>query len=324
MARAVGPVAGTVADAVLAARLTDAINALRADDRRRRLDIAVDVSFPSGVLIASGAERAAGPDRAHIRSGGHDVLPGTSVAGALRAEVRAIAEACAPDHAEAWVAAAMGSEPRPETTTAASPRGSAVVVAEGDLGPASPEVPASRVAYSRLRIDPFSGGPWAHALLTEEVLYGAGGTVLLGLRLPWIEEAEDPRARSWDGVAGLAIRAVAQLARGRLALGATVAVGRGTVSSHRLGIHGKTAAGQRIDIDVGIVDDEAVGSAPTRAAAPEAAIGNPPTTATWRRFEPAIDVSQLATVNALCEALTAKGVAPPELAPSLRGRGTGT
>jgi CRISPR/Cas system CSM-associated protein Csm3 (group 7 of RAMP superfamily) len=243
----VSPLAAGVADGVarlagdaLAEAVREHLDRLRGPrgDRRRSLRVAVEATFASGLLVGGVTGGAEGPDAVHLLSGGKDVLPGTSLAGALRAEAGRVAARIAPSVAGEMVEALFGTasdgnDPR---------RGSPLVVDEVPLRG------GTRVVGTRVRLDPFTGGNWTNGLFDEEVLHGASGLMAVTLRLPWME-ASSPALPRWNAVAGLTLRVMVQLARGRVALGGTVGVGRGTVLGTHLWISGVTPDGRELEVD---------------------------------------------------------------------------
>lgn len=222
-------------------RLTDAIVAALPGetamaslaDQRDRFSAKLTLSWPqAGLLVRSAGSEPEDPDSVHLRSGGEAVLPGTSVAGALRARATRICRLFSADAegAEAVVAGVFGPRmgdrtPGEEENEAAASR---LRVSENTV-PAGEEV--HRLQPSRIRVDRFTGGVVHGALFTEEPLYGGRTELKLELRSPQ------------PGEMGLILLLIKDLLTGDLPLGGTSSVGRGVAA----GSASLTLEGQAIE-----------------------------------------------------------------------------
>ncbi len=182
------------------------------DDKRQRVVIAVELASKGPLLIRNAPSEADAPDAVHLRSAGRSVVPGTSVAGALRARAMRIARVVRRDHndAEHWVNATFG--PRLDGVPAANEfeaRASRLLIAESLVEGGVRRRP------SRIRIDRFTQGVSPGALFEEEVEHG--GRVRLRLEL---------RGRQ-QGELGLVLLVLKDLLSGDLPIGGASAVGRG-------------------------------------------------------------------------------------------------
>lgn len=178
-------------------------------DQRESVKAEVTLTFTGWLLVRSPAATADGPDVVHLRSRGRAVLPGTSVAGALRLQARRIARSVAGDHddrVDAIVDGLFG--PRLGKGGASKPCASRLRVAESVVN-----ARASRT--TRIRIDRFTQGVAAGALFEEEPVIGVA--VKLTLELRSVDAAQ----------LGLLILLLKDLTSGDVPLGGSVAVGRG-------------------------------------------------------------------------------------------------
>jgi CRISPR/Cas system CSM-associated protein Csm3 (group 7 of RAMP superfamily) len=186
-------------------------------DQRRRVVAIAQLELRGGLLVRSPSATADAPDVAHLTSGGGPVLPGTGLAGALRARALRITELVrdGSGDARAWVDRLFG------------PR------LEGDAQPADTSLWASRLRVSeslvdggkplrtaRIRSDRATQGVAAGALFEEEP--HVGGTIQVRLEL------RNPEA----GETGLLLLLLKDLLAGDLPVGGTSAVGRGVLTGH--------------------------------------------------------------------------------------------
>lgn len=179
------------------------------EDKRRSVKVEVELTFAGGLLVRSPATTPDSPDVVHLRSRGRAVLPGTSVAGALRLQARRIVRSVAGDNdqrVDALVDGLFG--PRLAKASHAKPSASRLRAAES-------EVRAQASRTTRIRVDRFTQGVAAGALFEEEPVVGA--SVKLSLEL-----------RSEDAAhLGLLILLLKDIMTGDVPLGGSVAVGRG-------------------------------------------------------------------------------------------------
>jgi CRISPR/Cas system CSM-associated protein Csm3 (group 7 of RAMP superfamily) len=205
--------ARTVAEAVHQA--APDLEAAPPDDLRRRVIIEADLALRAGLLVRSPADEPAAPDAAHLASGGSSILPGTSLAGALRTRLLRIARLVRERQgdAERWIDRLLGPRPQPGRRDDQIPLwASRLLATEQRLHD------GRRVRTSRVRIDRFTQGVVAGALFDEESHDGGTLQVRLELRGP------EP------GELGLVLLGLKDLLSGDLPLGGTAAVGRGTVT----------------------------------------------------------------------------------------------
>ncbi len=187
----------------LAAALTTAHHGLRLDageDKRDRVVIEAELQFKGGLLVRSPGRTATSPDASHLHSAGEPVLPGTGVAGALRARALRIARQVRERDADRWVTAVFGSG-------AAASR---LLVSE------RPVTEGQSLRQGRVRGDRFTGGVVGGEFDEEPVFRGKAR-----LRL----ELRRPRT----GEVGLLLLVLKDLLTGDLPLGGTASVGRGVV-----------------------------------------------------------------------------------------------
>lgn len=185
------------------------------DDQRRRLLFELKLQLKSGLLVRSAPVEPDAPDVVHLQSAGSPVLPGTSLAGVLRARALRIARLVRGDRddAERWVSGMFG--PRREEVVSRSKeklwasrlRISESIVKDG-----------TRMRTTRVRIDRFTQGVDSSALFEEEPDYMGKVCIRMELRNPQ------------PGEAGLLLLVLKDLMSGDLAVGGTASVGRGIFS----------------------------------------------------------------------------------------------
>ncbi len=201
---------------VLAAGAPDELKPLSPlDDARRRIVIDLELKVEHDILVRSPGTEPGAPDVSHLRSGGAPILPGTSLAGVLRAQAVRIAQLVRDgrkDH-ERWIDRLFGrrfegQRPAPGH----QPSASRLRVAEAILDGSRPQ------RQTRVAIDRFTQGVVDGALFDEQT--EAGGRASLSLEL------RDPRA----GELGLVLLVLKDLLEGLLPVGGTSSVGRGTLT----------------------------------------------------------------------------------------------
>lgn len=205
--------------ATVAASISEALGVdERLPDLRDRFLLVATFAI-DGTLLMGGENTADGPDKMHIHSTrpGHaaacPVVPGTGLAGALRARAQAIANTLAPARAEVLVDSLFG----PRT------------IGRGDTGYASPlEVAEAWVeggsddwVQFRTRLDRWTAGVLPGALFNAQPM--SGGTVVLVLKL------RNPQPH---GI-GLLLLLLKDLWEGDLPLGGEIGSGRGRLMGQR-------------------------------------------------------------------------------------------
>jgi CRISPR/Cas system CSM-associated protein Csm3 (group 7 of RAMP superfamily) len=190
--------------------------AAQATDRRRRCRLEATFANPNGLLVRADERLTGGekePDATHIRSGvGEErgpVLPGTSLAGALRARARRILRALHPDDRAATILTCLFG-PEPPEDREAPLWASRLLVEERHLAPEEHPLVQQRVG-----IDRFTGGALDTALFAESPYHGPRVSIDLTI--------EDPATHE----TGLLLLLLKDLWTADLPVGGTSSVGRG-------------------------------------------------------------------------------------------------
>ena len=182
-------------------------------DERQRLVLELELEVVGELLVRSPAADHTLPEVVHLRSGEEPVLPGTGVAGVLRAHALRIARLIRGKEAGGkMVEELFGRAPRQEDQSQNQSRGptaSRLWVGEATIQKGLPRYQA------RIAIDRFTGGVVDGALFEEQPWRGGR----LRLRL----ELREPR----PGERGLLLLVVRDLLEGYLPVGGGSAVGRG-------------------------------------------------------------------------------------------------
>jgi CRISPR/Cas system CSM-associated protein Csm3 (group 7 of RAMP superfamily) len=209
------PLAGTTpCQEVVAALRTPGAEGRAAPDRRDHVRIELRLSFRGGLLVRSPGLQADSADASHLHSGGHPVLPGTSLAGALRARATKIARLVREPRGDAdrWVERLFGPRKPEDRGRQFHPRASRLRTSERRVRDAR----SLRVA--RIRIDRFTSGVVDGGLFDEEPAYLGRTDVSLILRSPL------------PGELGLLLLVLKDLLDGDLSVGGSGSVGRGVVA----------------------------------------------------------------------------------------------
>jgi len=189
------------------------------EDRRERVVLKLALSLDgeilvrsSGPLIAAGSQKDL-PDAVHLRSGGEPVLPGTSLAGVMRAHALRVAKLVLGNNecAEVLVESIFGFTKKGERGEARA-QASRLRVEETLISGGG-----SRNS-TRIAIDRFTGGVAEGALFSEQVHQGGTARVVMELRNP------NP------GEVGLLLLVLKDILDGWLPVGGATSVGRGVVS----------------------------------------------------------------------------------------------
>ncbi len=210
------PLAGTPTsnDIVSALRTPTQASPRVSPDRRDQIRIEVQLRFEGGLLVRSPGHEATAADAGHLHSGGHPVLPGTSLGGVLRARALRIARLVRATRGDAdrWVERLFGPRLADDRSRRLQPRASRLRTSERRVHDAR----SLRVA--RIRVDRFTSGVVDAGLFDEEPTYRGRTDVTLVLRSP------EP------GELGLLLLVLKDLLAGDLPLGGSGSVGRGVVA----------------------------------------------------------------------------------------------
>jgi CRISPR/Cas system CSM-associated protein Csm3 (group 7 of RAMP superfamily) len=190
-----------------------------ADYKRKSVFIDALLHVEGDILIRSAGFEPAGADVIHLRSAGKPVLPGTSLAGAMRSQALKIANLfkTKPDgkpDGKVWVDELFGPRINKDEDAKVengknSPKASRLRISEGTIS----EAEARR--QIRIAIDRFTGGVVNGALFDEEVQSGGCVEVKIELRNPK------------KGEVGLLLLLIKDLLSGQIPVGGSVSVGRG-------------------------------------------------------------------------------------------------
>ncbi len=185
------------------------------EDRRRRLLVDLALELDGDLLVRSPATEAGAPDVVHLHSAGKPVLPGTGLAGALRAQALRIARLVRETQGDgdAWVERLFGPRFRGENAKAQNERAMAsrLRISESFI-----ENGKDR-KQTRIAIDRFTGGVVETALFDEGVLVSGKLKVRFELR------------DSNDAEEGLLLLLLKDLLAGEIPVGGAAAVGRGVL-----------------------------------------------------------------------------------------------
>ncbi|MCB1058429.1 MAG: hypothetical protein KDD11_23245 [Acidobacteria bacterium] len=193
-------------------------------DERTRCSLEMDLVFESGLLVRSPGSDVADPDAVHLHSAGGPVLPGTSVAGALRARATKILGCVRREKndADAWIDRLFGPSLKGTVSPDFKPEASRLWLGESVI-----EAFADQ-QQTRVGIDRFTQGVVSGVFLEEQPVVAAELAVRLELRKP------EP------GEIGLLVLLAKDLITGDLPLGGTSSVGRGVAQgSARLDLAGR-------------------------------------------------------------------------------------
>jgi CRISPR/Cas system CSM-associated protein Csm3 (group 7 of RAMP superfamily) len=185
------------------------------DDKRGRLLVDLEMEPAGDLLVRSPATEPEAPDVIHLCSAGKPVLPGTGLAGALRAQALRIARLVRESHGDGdcWVDRLFGprlkggnKDSQGEQAAASKLRLTESFLEDSDVR-----------RQTRIAIDRFTGGVVSGALFEEQVQVGGRLKIRLELRDPTAHEI------------GLLLLLLKDLLSGNIPVGGTVAVGRGVL-----------------------------------------------------------------------------------------------
>lgn len=185
------------------------------DDARQHVVIDLDLKVRHDILVRSPGTEPGAPDVSHLGSGGTPILPGTSLAGVMRAQALRIEKLVrkGKNDAKRWTDELFGHRfqgRRPPPGL--EPRASRLRVGETALETSQPQ------RQTRVAIDRFTQGVVSTALFDEQTEVGGHASVRLELR--------DPQA----GELGLVLLVLKDLLDGTLPVGGTSGVGRGVLT----------------------------------------------------------------------------------------------
>ena len=182
------------------------------DNKRERMVIELYLQLVGDLLVRSPGYDPAAPDAVHLYSSGNPVLPGTSLAGAMRAQALRIARCVRESEGdgEEWINRLFGPRiEKREGSDSQKPSASRLRISENFF--------TNRDArrQTRIAIDRFTGGVVQGALFDEQVQAGGQLTIRLELR--------DPT----DAETGLLLLMLKDLLSGEIPVGGSASVGRG-------------------------------------------------------------------------------------------------
>ncbi|MBT9146892.1 MAG: hypothetical protein DDT32_00639 [Syntrophomonadaceae bacterium] len=208
-------------------------------------DFTIDAVFSvkNSLLVRSYSAMPNEPDAVHIFSHGKPVLPGTSLAGALKARAEKIINTLHPEKREGIIHSLFGwVDDRNESSKKYKSR---VYVEEMPIKAMMPE------QQTRIKIDRFTGGTIKGALLEEEALWpehGGAEMVRVKIRVSDFKPYE----------AGLLLLVLKDLWTGDIPLGGEKSIGRGVLQgiAAKIGFDGKEIsmsqdAGNKLSIGQG-------------------------------------------------------------------------
>lgn len=184
-------------------------------DKRCLFEISAPLSSAGSLMIRSYGSEAGDPDITHLTENGLALVPGTSIAGALRSNCHAILRTLLPNkkkECERIVEGLFG--PSNQIMKAGSAEASRLKVFETAVTEGTNDL-----IVNRIRCDRFTGGVVEGALFDEKPVFG--GTIHLTLRV------EDPKPHE----PGLVLLLFKDILTGKTSFGGERAIGRGFFSS---------------------------------------------------------------------------------------------
>lgn len=185
------------------------------EDKRRRVLVDLELEAAGNLLVRSPATDAGAPDTVHLCSAGKPVLPGTGLAGALRAQALRIAGLVreATGDGDRWVDCLFGPQLKDKEKNSENDRARASRLRVSEAFIEGGE--ARR--QTRIAIDRFTGGVVKGGLFEEQVQSGGKLRVRLELRNPCNPEI------------GLLLLLLKDLLSGEIPVGGAASVGRGVL-----------------------------------------------------------------------------------------------
>lgn len=185
-------------------------------DNRERVLIDLALEVDGDLLVRSPASDPAAPDSVHLHSAGRPVLPGTGLAGALRARALSIARLVriSAGDGDKWIDRLFGSSCNDDIE--ADTKARRISASKLRISESCIENPDARI-QTRIAIDRFTGGVVRGALFEEQVLAGGKINIQLELRKPT------------DAETGLLLLLLKDLLSGNIPVGGAASVGRGVL-----------------------------------------------------------------------------------------------
>ncbi len=177
-------------------------------DKREALTATLSLEFDGTLLIGSPGSDASSPDKVHLTEAGRAILSGTSIAGAIRAQLGRILSTLDAESASARLADLCGSPPEQRIDQSAS----RLRVSETTV------TSARSYQQHRIKVDRFTGGTIDTALFDEQPLVGGQCTFTIRVRNPKGHEA------------ALVVLLIRDLFDGLFTFGGGASVGRGRVT----------------------------------------------------------------------------------------------
>jgi CRISPR/Cas system CSM-associated protein Csm3 (group 7 of RAMP superfamily) len=209
------PVFDTPFEAIRSAHPELEINETR--DARKRVAVELSLQITGDLLVRSPGCDPTAPDVVHLKSAGSPVLPGSSLAGAIRAQALRISR-CVRDSqgdGEKWVNRLFGPHiEKSRSSSLCEPSASLLRISENFIS----DTDVRR--QTRIAIDRFTSGVVQGALFDEQVQ--AGGTIDIRLEL-----REPSGSKTTNAEIGLMLLLLKDLLAGEIPVGGAASVGRG-------------------------------------------------------------------------------------------------
>ncbi len=177
------------------------------EDKRKVIIATLNIQLDTTLLIGSPGSDASSPDKVHLTEDGKNILSGTSIAGAIRAQLTRILSTVDPENAAGRLCCLCGSSPDQRTNQIASRlRVSETIVKN-----------ARSYQQHRIKVDRFTGGTIDTALFDEQPLVGGECSFTIIVRNP----------KSYE--AALIVLLLRDLFDGLFTFGGGASIGRGRV-----------------------------------------------------------------------------------------------
>lgn len=180
--------------------------------------IYADFQLKHSLIVRSYSADPKAPDAVHLTSGNKNVIPGTSLKGAIRARAERIANTINPDRSEKLIQELFGSDiKQPEKR----PKKGRVRIKEIVL----PDYPSQNI--SRIRIDRFTGGVIDGGLFETKPVFSNDNSLNFTLEIAVADTKSDEVDR--EAGFGILLLVLKDLWSGDLAVGGEKNVGRGVL-----------------------------------------------------------------------------------------------